>query len=99
MYYFKSFSRVKSTQDEKVRFYWGNELKLSYDELLSLFHFKSDKGLKFCNRKLVNGEVVLRTWLVYSLTANSVFCIYCKAFSYDETISLLKTHIEWGRGI
>ena len=28
MHHFKSFSRVKSIQDEKVRFIKGNELKL-----------------------------------------------------------------------
>ena len=41
MHYFKSFGRVKSTQDEKVRFENGNELKLIQVELLSFFHFKS----------------------------------------------------------
>ena len=41
MHYFKSFSRVKSTQDEKVRFILENELKLTQAELLSFFYFKS----------------------------------------------------------
>ena len=39
-HHFKSFSRVKSTQDEKVRLIKGNELKLTQDELLSFFFFK-----------------------------------------------------------
>ena len=94
MHYFKSFSRVNSTQDEKVYFYLENELKLTHDELLSLIHFKSEKGRKFCNiycnKKLVNREVVPWTWLVYYLTGNSASCVFCKSFSCDETISLLK---------
>ena len=40
MHYFKSFSRVKSTQDEKARFIKGNELKLTQVELLSFLFFK-----------------------------------------------------------
>ena len=39
--YFKSFSRVKSSQDEKVCFIQGNELKLVQVELLLFFRFKS----------------------------------------------------------
>ena len=38
--HFKSFSRVKPTQDQKVRFFQGNELKLTQVELFSFFHFK-----------------------------------------------------------
>ena len=40
VHYFKSFSRVKSSQDE-VRFVEGNELKSSQVELLSFFYFIS----------------------------------------------------------
>ena len=39
--YFNSFSQVKSTQDDKVRFLLWNELKLSQVESHSFFHFKS----------------------------------------------------------
>ena len=41
MHYFKLFIRVKSTQDEKMRFFLGNQLKLTQVELLSFFYFKS----------------------------------------------------------
>ena len=37
MHYFKSLNRVKSTQDETVRFAKENELKLTQVELLSIF--------------------------------------------------------------
>ena len=37
MHHFKSFSRIKSTQDEKVHSIKGNELKLTQFELLSFF--------------------------------------------------------------
>ena len=43
MHHFKSFSRIKPTQDEKVRFIKRNELKLIQVELLSFFIFKSVK--------------------------------------------------------
>ena len=39
MHHFKSFSRVKSTQDQKVHFIKGNELKLTRVELLLFFLF------------------------------------------------------------
>ena len=41
MHHFKYFSRVKSTQDKKVRFIRGNELKLTQVDLLSFFIFKN----------------------------------------------------------
>ena len=41
MHFLKSFNREKSTQEEKVRFMKGNELKLNQVELLSFFNFKS----------------------------------------------------------
>ena len=37
VHYFKSFSGVKSTQDEKVRFIEGNELKLTQVVIFSFF--------------------------------------------------------------
>ena len=40
VHYSKSFSRVKSSQEEKVRFILGNELKLTQIELFSFFYFK-----------------------------------------------------------
>ena len=40
MQYFKSFSREKSTQDEKGCLIKGNDLKVAQVELLSFFIFK-----------------------------------------------------------
>ena len=42
MHHFKSFIRVKLTQDEKVSLFKRNELKLTQVELFSFFHFKSE---------------------------------------------------------
>ena len=39
MHYFKSLSREKLTQDDKLRFMKWNELKLTQFELLSTFYF------------------------------------------------------------
>ena len=36
-----SFSGIKSTVDETMRFFWGNELKLTEVEMLLFFYFKS----------------------------------------------------------
>jgi hypothetical protein len=36
-------------------------------------------------RCLSNGENVLRTWLVYSLSKNVIFCYFCKLFSTSKT--------------
>ena len=44
MYVFKSFVREKSTQDEKMCFIKGNELKLTQVRLLSFFIIKSARG-------------------------------------------------------
>ena len=47
VHYFKSFSRVKSTQDKMAYFFVmnfffsGNELKLTQNELFPFFRFKS----------------------------------------------------------
>ena len=41
MHLFKSLSREKSTQDEKMRFIKGNESKLTQIEIISFFIFKS----------------------------------------------------------
>ena len=38
---FKTISREKSTQDAKMSFFLGNELKLTQVELLSFFYFKN----------------------------------------------------------
>ena len=45
MHYFKSFNRVKSIEDKKMRFFKGNELKLTQTALLSFLHFKCAKSL------------------------------------------------------
>ena len=44
--FFKSLSREKSTQDEKVRFIKRNELKENQVELHSFFIFKSENELE-----------------------------------------------------
>ena len=41
MHHFESFNRVKSTQDEKVSFIKGNDLKFTHVDLFSFFIFKS----------------------------------------------------------
>lgn len=51
----------------------------------------------YYNRKMVNGEVVPRSWLVYSKMSNSVFCFCCKLFpSPSVESSLVKGYNDWG---
>ena len=52
---FKLFSRVKSTQDEKVHFIKGIELKLIEMELLLFFYFKN---ITYCCYLHLNSTVV-----------------------------------------
>ncbi|XP_065674018.1 uncharacterized protein LOC136090966 [Hydra vulgaris] len=37
-------------------------------------------SLNYYNRKMKNGEIFERTWLIYSLNSNKVFCFCCKLF-------------------
>ena len=50
MHYFETFSSVKSTQVEKVKFVKDNEIKLTQVELLSFFF----KGTVPAYRQVVN---------------------------------------------
>ena len=52
VHYFKSFSRLKSTQDEKVHYFYGNKLKLTQVELLSFFYIKRARFMGFSTRIL-----------------------------------------------
>ncbi|XP_065662920.1 zinc finger MYM-type protein 1-like [Hydra vulgaris] len=58
-------------------------------------NFKADKSncrfnTSFYTRVLANGEEVSRSWLVYSIQNNSVFCFCCKIFP-TRKICLLST--------
>ncbi|XP_035206722.1 zinc finger MYM-type protein 5-like [Stegodyphus dumicola] len=65
-----------------------------------LMYPKSNNGRKFSdtyyNRKMENRELVPRTWLLYFISTNSVFCFCCKIFaSVDSSSSLVKGYNDW----
>ncbi|XP_039373733.1 zinc finger MYM-type protein 1-like [Mauremys reevesii] len=41
-----------------------------------------------CKRKLSNGEIVPRPWVIYSVSADKIFCYYCKILCNNVTSSL-----------
>ena len=59
---FKSFSRVKSTQDEKMRFIKGKELKVTQIELLLFFIFKRITKELFCS--IISGYFVRDSYYI-----------------------------------
>ena len=52
MHFSKMLSQEKSSQDEKVSFIKGNELKLTQFELLSFFIFKNVRMIKKMELKI-----------------------------------------------
>ena len=44
-----------------------------------------------CKRKLPNGEYIKRPWIIYSQSADRIYCFYCKLFS-TNTPSALSTN-------
>ncbi|XP_051165760.1 zinc finger MYM-type protein 5-like [Leptopilina boulardi] len=51
-------------------------------------------SMNLCVRKLDNGEEIKRSWLVYSESANKVYCFCCKLFSVEGLSSLSTTGLQ-----
>lgn len=51
---------------------------------------------KYYNRQLPNGEEIIRDWLLYSISNDSVFCFCCKIFGKSQTsLSDLVGFSDW----
>ena len=68
MYHFKSLSRLKSTQDEKVRFIKGNVLKITQVELLPFFTFKSVRAELSMHLILIGN--LISTFILHNILPN-----------------------------
>lgn len=53
---------------------------------------RQDNGTHFSKvhlkRKLPNGEIIYRPWIIYSNKKNKIFCFYCRLFHENTTIAL-----------
>ena len=53
---------------------------------------RNGKGLCFskfhCKRKLLNGESVETPWIIYSKSADKIYCFYCKLFIKNASTAL-----------
>ena len=60
---------------------------------------QNEKGLHFskfhCKRKLKNGEVIERPWLIYSESSDKVYCYYCKLFDNSDTALATSGFNNW----
>ncbi|GBM01702.1 Zinc finger MYM-type protein 5 [Araneus ventricosus] len=60
---------------------------------------KNESGAHFskfhCKRKLPNGEIVDRPWLLYSATSDKVFCYYCKLFKNSVSALTSNGFNDW----
>ncbi|XP_026461322.1 zinc finger MYM-type protein 1-like [Ctenocephalides felis] len=65
----------------------------------NIIYPKDTHGRKFnysyYNRKMENGELVPRTWLIYSEKLDRVFCFCCKLFASNKTNSFLDGYSDW----
>lgn len=86
----KSASSIELTEDpatwpemisQGVRDYL---VKKGPPKIMVEFFPKNESGSHFskfhCKRKLPNGEIVDRPWLIYSVSSDKIFCYYCKLF-------------------
>ena len=70
----------------------GNH-KLNSDKMKTS---SADKGKKYFNRLLPNGEVVQRKWFVHSEITNQLYCFVCKLFhNRTQSNSFINGFNDW----
>ena len=48
-----------------------------------------------CKRKLSNGESILRPWLIYSVSADKIYCFYCRLLGKQKSSFLNEGFDQW----
>ena len=48
-----------------------------------------------CKRKLSNGESMLHPWLIYSVSADKIYCFYCCLLGKQKISSVTKGFDQW----
>ena len=48
-----------------------------------------------CKRKLSNGESILRPWLIYSVSADKIYCFYCRLLGKQKLLFVNEGFDQW----
>ena len=48
-----------------------------------------------CKRKLSNGESMLRPWLIYSVSADKIYCFYCRLLGKQKNTFVNEGFDQW----
>ena len=48
-----------------------------------------------CKRKISNGETILRPWLIYSVSADKIYCFYCRLMGKQKSSFVNEGFNQW----
>ena len=67
---------------------------------ITLGNFPKNKDVKYfskqlCKQKLSNGESILRPWLIYSVSADKIYCFYCRLLGKQKSFFVNEKFDQW----